>query len=125
MRRRVAEKRQSITAMASDRCEMSRRACTRTTAPATIVRMQGSALPASTARRPWLYWLAPLAQLAGARGCSRQAEAVDSDEVTFESQSFRVVRVDLEREPLSLHWKDPESGQPYATIESLRHWGMA
>ncbi|NKJ23602.1 uncharacterized protein YigE (DUF2233 family) [Dyella sp. SG609] len=104
---------------------MSRRACTRTTAPATIVRMQASALPASTARRPWLYWLATLAMLAGASGCSRQAQAVDSDEVTFESQSFRVVRVDLEREPLSLHWKDPESGQPYATIESLRQWGMA
>src|ERR1051325_7474055 len=123
MRRRTAEKRQSITALPWNRCEMSRRACTRPIAPATIVGMQAAALPAASAfHRPWLSWLAALAMLTGATGCSRQAQAVDSEEVTFESQTFRVVSVDLQREPLSLHWKDPESGQPYATIETLRQW---
>ena len=104
---------------------MSRRACVRPTAPATIAGMQAAALPAPASRRPWLYWLAALAVLAGATGCSRQAQAVDSEEVSFEGQNFRVVSVDLQREPLSLHWKDPENGQPYATIEALRQWGMA
>ncbi len=87
--------------------------------------MKAPALPSPAPRRPALYALATLALLAGASGCSRQAQAVDSDEVTFESQTFRVVSVDLQRETLTLHWKDPDDGQPYGTIEALRQWGMA
>jgi uncharacterized protein YigE (DUF2233 family) len=86
--------------------------------------MTVSVAPRLSCRRP-LSWLAALSLLAAASGCARQAQAVDSDDVVFESQTFRVVTVDLQREPLSLHWKDPESGQPYGTIETLRQWGMA
>lgn len=66
-----------------------------------------------------------LALLGSLAGCSRQAQAVDSDEVVFDSQTFRVVSVDLGREALSLHWKDPESSQAYGDIETLRQWGIA
>lgn len=73
-------------------------------------------------RLTWL--LAPLA-LALLAGCNRQARAVDSEERAFDGQNFRVVRIDLKHEPLSLHWRDPESGQPYGDIETLRQWGEA
>jgi uncharacterized protein YigE (DUF2233 family) len=77
----------------------------------------------SRSNRLWLAWL--LASLAVLAGCSRQAQAVDSEERAFDGQNFRVVRIDLKREPLSLHWRDPESGQPYGDIETLRQWGEA
>jgi len=56
-------------------------------------------------------------------GCAPQARALDSEERAFDGQNFRVVSIDLKREPLSLHWRDPDSGQPYADIDSLRQWG--
>ncbi|WP_266158691.1 phosphodiester glycosidase family protein [Dyella silvatica] len=58
-------------------------------------------------------------------GCSQQAQAVDSNEVVFDSQSFRTVSIALDRQPLSLHWKDPADGQAYGDIDSLRQWGEA
>jgi uncharacterized protein YigE (DUF2233 family) len=87
-------------------------------------------MPAAALTRPSLRglplcWLGALALAGGIAGCSRQAQAVDSDETTFDGQTFRVVKVDLQRESLSLHWKDPESGQPYGDIETLRQWGSA
>jgi len=75
-------------------------------------------------RLSWLL-LAPLALLGGVTGCSRQTQAVDSSEHVFEGQNFRVVSIDLKRETLSLHWKDPESGEPFGNINALRQWGMS
>ncbi|MFC5741881.1 phosphodiester glycosidase family protein [Dyella tabacisoli] len=63
--------------------------------------------------------------LASLTGCSQTAQAVDSNELVFESQSFRVVSIALDRQPLSLHWKDPDNGQAYGDIDSLRQWGEA
>jgi uncharacterized protein YigE (DUF2233 family) len=87
-------------------------------------------MPTSSIRRPLLRrlpWplLVPLLLLGGLAGCDRQARAVDSAERVFEGQNFRVVSVDLRREMLSLHWKDPDNGEPYGTINALRQWGMA
>lgn len=81
----------------------------------------------ATIHRPSrLLWLvAPLLLLGGVAGCSRQAQAVNSTEHVFESQNFRVVSIDLKRETLSLHWKDPESGAAFGTINALRQWGMS
>lgn len=76
-------------------------------------------------RRPWLPAALFAAMLAAASGCSERAQAVDSRELTFQGQSFRVVEVDLERDPLTLHWRDPDNGQPYGDIDSLRQWGEA
>ncbi|WP_243039582.1 phosphodiester glycosidase family protein [Dyella sedimenti] len=74
-------------------------------------------------RLPW-HLLAPLL-LCVLSGCEPQARAVDSGERVFEGQNFRVVGIDLRRETLSLHWKDPENGEPYGTINALRQWGMS
>jgi hypothetical protein len=38
------------------------------------------------------------------------AQALDSSELTFDGQNYRVVHLDLKREKLSLHWRDPQSG---------------
>jgi uncharacterized protein YigE (DUF2233 family) len=58
-------------------------------------------------------------------GCTGAAQAVDSRELAFEGQNYRVVHLDLKRESLTLHWRDPHSGQPFGSIEALRQWGEA
>jgi uncharacterized protein YigE (DUF2233 family) len=58
-------------------------------------------------------------------GCAPSAQALDSREVQFDGIAFRVVRIDLRREPLGLHWRDPDTGQPYGDIDTLRQWGEA
>ena len=63
--------------------------------------------------------------LGSVAGCAQQTQAVDGSERVFEGQNFRVVSIDIKRESLSLHWKDPDSGEPYANINALRQWGMS
>lgn len=94
-------------------------------APATIPAMPASAIQRPPVRGLTLCWLLVCALLGLLTGCSRQAKAVDSEEHMFEGQNFRVVTVDLAREPLTLHWKDPQDGQPYGDIQSLRQWGQS
>jgi uncharacterized protein YigE (DUF2233 family) len=72
-----------------------------------------------------LRWLLPLALLLNLLGCTPTAKALDSEELAFEGQNYRVVHLDLKREPLGLHWRDPQSGQPFGSIETLRQWGEA
>ncbi|MEO7072364.1 MAG: phosphodiester glycosidase family protein [Rhodanobacter sp.] len=68
-----------------------------------------------------LAWLA----LVALPGCTRAAQPLDSAEVTFDGQSYRIVQLDIAREPLSLHWRDPQSGVAYGSIETLKRWGAA
>ncbi|WP_449429668.1 phosphodiester glycosidase family protein [Rhodanobacter umsongensis] len=81
------------------------------------------------ARRPSghcpLYRLLALVLLSQLVGCTSASKAMDSSELAFEGQNYRVVHLDLKREPLSLHWRDPQSGQPFGNIEALRQWGEA
>ena len=72
-------------------------------------------------------WRALFALLlcAGLLGCTPPARALDSRELTFDGQLYRVVKLDLRHDPLTLHWRDPQSGQPFGSIESLRQWGAA
>ena len=77
------------------------------------------------APRLWRRWLLVSLALAGVCGCARSAQALNSKEVAFEGQNYRVVQVDLKREALSLHWRNPQSGQAFGSIESLRQWGEA
>lgn len=72
-----------------------------------------------------LRWLLPLALLASALGCTPSAQALDSSELAFEGQNYRIVHLDLKREQLTLHWRDPQSGVPFGDIETLRKWGEA
>ena len=66
-----------------------------------------------------------LALLAGAAGCSASTHGPQSRELSFDGQTYRVVTLDLKRDPLSLHWRDPASGVPYGDIETLKQWGEA
>ncbi|MDE2156154.1 MAG: phosphodiester glycosidase family protein [Xanthomonadaceae bacterium] len=72
-----------------------------------------------------LRWLLPSVMLAGVIGCVDKAQALDSDELTFEGQNYRVVQLDLKHDRLGLHWRNPQSGQPFGSIETLRQWGEA
>lgn len=58
-------------------------------------------------------------------GCTPASKAMDSRTLAFEGQNYRIVQLDLKREALSLHWRDPQSGQPFGSIEALRQWGEA
>lgn len=57
--------------------------------------------------------------------CARPAQALESREVTFDGQSYRVVRVDIAHDALSLHWRNPDSGAAYGSIAALKQWSQA
>ncbi len=82
-----------------------------------------SVRPAAASRAP--AWLLLSLLLSMLPGCAAPARALDSEQRQFDHQSFRIVRIDLRHDPLSLHWRDPSNDQPYGSIESLRQWGQA
>src|SRR5581483_4160371 len=85
-----------------------------------------SCAPSQRLRRSLLHRLpALLAALACLAGCSSQVQPMESREVNFQGQDFTVVSLDLHREALTLHWKNPDTGQPFGDIQSLREWGAA
>ena len=69
--------------------------------------------------------LSMLVLLLNLPGCTPTAQALDSDVVAFAGQNYRVVHIDLKHEQLGLHWRNPQDGQPFGSIESLRQWGEA
>lgn len=68
--------------------------------------------------------LLPALLLAGLAlfGCSARAPQA-GQQVSFNGATYRVVRIDLRHQALSLHWRDPATGKPFANIEALRVWG--
>jgi uncharacterized protein YigE (DUF2233 family) len=58
-------------------------------------------------------------------GCARRARALESEERDFDGQRFHLVSLDLTRHPLALHWRNPDTGEPYGSIENLQAWGKA
>jgi uncharacterized protein YigE (DUF2233 family) len=80
--------------------------------------------PARARVRRW-HRLPLLALLAGMVGCGTSARAPHSRELNFDGQNYRVVTLDLKHDPLSLHWRDPASGEAYGDIETLQQWGEA
>ena len=75
----------------------------------------------NTLVRP-LALLAMLAVLLVA-GCGKRTQE-SGRQVQFDGASYRVVRIDLRRNELTLHWRNPQTGQPFAHFESLRAWGQ-
>ncbi|PWK91993.1 phosphodiester glycosidase family protein [Fulvimonas soli] len=69
--------------------------------------------------------LLPLALAVLVAACFHPARAVETEERSFDGQTFRVVGVDLKRQPLGLYWRDPDTGRPFGDIETLRQWGEA
>lgn len=74
-------------------------------------------------RRSLLFVLLPVLLFLGIPGCTPTARALDSRELAFEGQNYRVVQLDLQRDKLTMHWREPDSGQPFGGIEPLRQWG--
>jgi uncharacterized protein YigE (DUF2233 family) len=62
------------------------------------------------------------ALVAGAFGCAAPADAVEGRDVVFDSQSYFAVTVDTRREAIELYWRNPDTDQPFATLESLKTW---
>jgi uncharacterized protein YigE (DUF2233 family) len=74
---------------------------------------------AALARRSWL--VAAIVLLPAA--CARGSHGIESHDVTFDNVHFRVVTIDLARAKLGLHWRDPATGKPFASIHALQLWG--
>ena len=66
-----------------------------------------------------------MALLAGVTACSSPSRGPASREVVFDGQNYRVVTLDLKHDPLSLHWRDPSSGEAFGDVETLQQWGEA
>ena len=97
------------------------RTCTGRSRAATIGGMPRFApAPVRPCRLAWL----SLPLLAALAGCAPPAKALDGEERAFEGQNYQVVSIDLKREPLTLHWRAPDSGEPFGDIESLCQWGQ-
>lgn len=84
--------------------------------------MPVSSTPVSTLSR-WRPLLGAALLLATLVGCASRASALDSDEREFDGQRFHVVSIDLTHQQLSLHWRNPDNGQPYGSIDALQQWG--
>jgi len=59
---------------------------------------------------------------ASALGCAPAADAVDGQDIVFDSQSYFAVTVDTRQENIELRWRNPDTGQPFGGIEALKTW---
>lgn len=66
-----------------------------------------------------------LAVMALLAGCAHASHGIASRDVAFNNVHYRVVTIDLTTADLGLHWRDPATGKPYASIDALQHWGAA
>lgn len=70
------------------------------------------------ARLVFSLWLGAAALAAA----TRSAGAVESRALRFDATDYRVVAVDLKRDTLEAHWRDPD-GNAFASIDALKRWG--
>jgi uncharacterized protein YigE (DUF2233 family) len=57
--------------------------------------------------------------------CAQAQHGIASHDVVFDNVHFRVVGIDLARADLGLHWRDPATGKPFASIHALQQWGVS
>lgn len=79
-----------------------------------------------TAFQPFALRLARLVLVAGSvlpGACAHASHGVASHDVVFDNVHYRVVTIDLAKADLSLHWRDPATGEPFSSIHSLQLWG--
>lgn len=69
-------------------------------------------------------WLLLLAATLPA-ACTRASQGIASHDVVFDNVHFRVVTIELAKADLGLHWRDPATGQPFASVHALQAWGAA
>lgn len=64
-----------------------------------------------------------LAVLLGA--CTQTSHGIADHDVLFNNVHYRVVTIDTAQAQLGLHWLDPATGQPFASIHKLNQWGAS
>jgi uncharacterized protein YigE (DUF2233 family) len=64
--------------------------------------------------------LLALAILLGA--CAPASHGLGDHDVVFDNVHYRVVTIDTTKAQLGLHWRDPATGQPFASIHKLQQW---
>ena len=69
--------------------------------------------------------LALVAVIASPAACTRASHGVSTHDVEYASIHYRVVKLDLAKADLGLHWRDPATGKAFASVEALRQWGEA
>ncbi len=57
--------------------------------------------------------------------CARASQGVASHDIVFENVHYRMVTIDLATADLGLHWRDPETGKPFSSIDALQKWGAS
>jgi len=57
--------------------------------------------------------------------CTQGSHGISSHDVAFDNIHYRVVTVDTAKADLGLHWRDPATGKPFASIHALQQWGAA
>lgn len=70
-------------------------------------------------------WLAAALVVLSPAACTQGTHGVHSHDVLFDNVHYRVVSLDLTQADISLHWRDPATAQPYASIHALEEWGLA
>lgn len=76
----------------------------------------------SFARQILLRSLAVGAMTTLAIGCAAPADAVDSRDIVFDSQSYFAATIDTRREDIELHWRNPDTNEPFGDLEALKTW---
>jgi len=57
--------------------------------------------------------------------CTQALHGIASHDVVFDNVHYRVVTIDTAKSGLDLHWRDPATGKPFASIHALQQWGAA
>ena len=57
--------------------------------------------------------------------CTQASHGISSHDVVFDNVHYRVVTLDTAKAGLDLHWRDPATGKPFASIHALQQWGAA
>ncbi len=57
--------------------------------------------------------------------CGKQAKSMRSREIRLDGSTYQVVTLRLDRDRLRLYWHNPETGQAFGSIETLRSWGQS
>jgi uncharacterized protein YigE (DUF2233 family) len=70
-------------------------------------------------------WLAVLAVAALPAACGQSSHGIASHDVAFDNVHYRVVTIETAKAGLGLHWRDPATGKPFASIHALQQWGAA
>jgi uncharacterized protein YigE (DUF2233 family) len=77
-------------------------------------------------RRAWpARWLILAAVALSPAACTQASYGVASHDIVFDNVHFRVATIDLARADLDLHWRNPDTGKPFASIHALQAWGTA